>query len=293
MFLDISNISAGKFDITTLTTVKKTARTYPNQGTCVLLPLMPQENYRERIMIIGGSGNACPAKVTQTTPATNTCEILDMDTKPLGWKNVAPMANPRVMPDSVLLPDGTVLVVNGSIKGLADNGIDPVFDAEVYDLKSDKWTKLCPMRVPRLYHSGAILLPDGRVITAGKDQRWNPHEFKYPEYRLEIFSPPYLFAGPRPSILNAPAKFNYGAHLEVTTSDVYVESVALIKPGSVTHSFNHSQRYIGIRIIDRPKKNVLKLEAPPNGYVASPGYYMLFLIGDSGVPSIAKFIQLV
>jgi hypothetical protein len=290
-FLDLAT---WQFDPTLLTAVRPTARTYPAEGTCVLLPLLPDTDppYRARVLLIGGGGAACPTPSTPTTPATNSCELLDLATSPLSWHQAAAMAQPRVMPDAVLLPDGTVLVMNGSSTGVADNGINPVLQTELYDPAADTWTPLCSMRVPRLYHSTALLLPDGRVLTAGKDEVYNPDPFKYPERRIEVFSPPYLFRGPRPSITAAPAELAHGTTFDVDTpSATSVTAAALVRPGAVTHSFNTNQRYVGLRILQRLPEG-LTLQAPPDPYVAPPGHYLLFLLNSAGVPSLGRFIRL-
>ncbi len=290
-FLDLSSFT---FDATRLSTLSQTARTYPSEGTSVLLPLLPTSNppYRARVMLIGGAGVSCPTPATDTTPATATCEVLDLGQAPLAWAPAPPMSHPRVMPDSVLLPDGTVLVMNGSSTGVADNGINPVFAVERYDPSTDTWTALCPMRVPRLYHATALLLPNGRVLTSGKDVEFNPHPFHYPEYRVEIYSPPYLFHGPRPNVTSAPDTVAYGANFDVIAPDAgAVVSAALIRPGAVTHSFNQEQRYVGLSIVTA-QSGSLTLTAPPNAFVAPPGYYMLFLVNGNGVPSIGRFVKL-
>ena len=289
-FLDLATWG---FDDTILTTQSPTARTYPSTGTAVLLPLLPDASppYRARVMLIGGAGVSCPFPGLADTPATNTCELLDLGA-PLGWQHAAPMPHPRVMPDAVLLPDGTVLVVNGSSTGVADNGINPVLEADLYDPATDTWTTLGAMRVPRLYHSTALLLPDGRVLTAGKDEEFNPYPFNYPEYRIEVFSPPYLFKGPRPVIAAAPSAIGYAATFDVDTPDAgAITAAALLAPGAVTHSFNMGQRHVGLQIV-ATGTGAVSLAAPPDPHVAPPGYYMLFLLNAAGVPSIASFVHL-
>jgi hypothetical protein len=131
------------------------------------------------------------------------------------------MAQPRVMPDAVLLPDGTVFVTNGSSTGFADNGANPVYDAEIYDPRADRWTTMAPMLLPRLYHATALLLPSGQVLTAGSDSQWNPDPFHVSEYRIERYSPPYLFRGPRPTVLSAPTALRYDdtAHVRYSSAD--------------------------------------------------------------------------
>ena len=202
------------------------------------------------------------------------------------------MAEARVMPDSVLLPDGTVLVSNGSSSGFADMGAAPVFATEVFDPRSSTWSTLGSMRIPRLYHAVALLLPDARVLTAGTDGEFNPHPFHTSNYRVEIFSPPYLFRGPRPRILGHQVQLTYGEPILVQTPDANaVGSACLIRNGAVTHSFNHDQRLVGLEITGR-SSSLLTVEAPPRANLAPPGWYMLFLVSHEGVPSEASFVRI-
>lgn len=290
VFLDLHTWSFDSLTLEAASRPGRNARTYGLEGTSVLLPLLPTSTppYRARVMMIGGGG---PDPVSIRTPATNTCEILDTSVSPMSWQLVASMAQPRVMPDAVLLPDGNVLVMNGSSRGHADNGANPVWEAELYNPVMNTWTTLCAMNVPRLYHATALLLPDARVMTAGTDSVWNPDPFHEAELRLEIFSPPYLFHGARPTIIHAPDSFTYNSEFNVQTPNAaQITAVALIRCGSSTHSFNPDQRYIGLSILSRTGNN-LRLKAPPNDLIAPPGYYMLFLLRD-GIPSVARFIKL-
>ena len=288
VFLDLPT---WRFDSLTLEVSRpgRNARTYGLEGTSVLLPLLPTSSppYRARVMMIGGSG---PDLVAIRTPATNSCEILDTSISPMSWQLAASMDQPRVMPDAVLLPDGNVLVMNGSSRGQENNGANPVWEAELYNPVTNTWTTLCAMNVPRLYHAIALLLPDGRVMTAGTDSVWNPDPFHEPELRLEIFSPPYLFQGPRPRIDGAPTRLDYNEEFTVQTPNAAdITAAALIRCGSCTHSFNPDQRYVGLSILGHTSNN-LRLQAPPNALIAPPGYYMLFLL-ENGIPSVGWFMQ--
>jgi hypothetical protein len=265
-------------------------RTYPLEGTSVLLPLLPHTDppYRARMLVIGGGG----LPEARSTPATNTCEILDLNEAVPEWKSIPSMFAPRVMPDAVLLPDGTVLVMNGSSAGKADDAADPVFQSEVYDPRTNTWKLMDHTRIPRLYHATALLLPDGRVMTAGMDEEFNPDPFHYPEYRLEVFYPPYLFKDPRPEVKSLPNTTSYGAPFNVACDTAAsIQSAALLRCGAVTHSFNMEQRYVGLSIASR-SAGALTLESPPNANIAPPGYYLLFILTADGVPSIGRFIQL-
>lgn len=240
-------------------------------------------------MMIGGAGRP-PADVR--TPATSSCEILDTAAPDRAWRLAAPMAKPRVMPDAVLLPDGQVFVSNGSSTGSAEGGANPVYDAELYDPATERWASACPMGIPRLYHATSLLLPDGRVLTAGTDSQWNPDPFHAGEVRLELYSPPYLFRGARPVIEQAPAELGYGATATVRcSSSPAVSSACLIRCGSVTHSLNFDQRYVGLTVADNAD-GALTVRTPPDPYVAPPGYYLLFVLSGAGVPSVARFVRM-
>jgi hypothetical protein len=194
------------------------------------------------------------------------------------------------MPDAVLLPDRTVLVMSGSSRGFADNGANPVWDSELYDPETDTWTPMDHTTVPRLYHATALLLPDATVMTSGTDATWNPEVIPVSELRLEIFRPPYLFRGDRPTIVSAPGAADHGSVITVGTPDAAsITTVALMRNGSCTHSFNPDQRHVGLEITSR-SADELTLRMPPDGAVAPPGWYMLFLLRD-GVPSEAEFVR--
>ena len=136
---------------------------------------------------------------------------------------------------------------------------------------------------PRMYHSTALLLPDGRVLSAGQSSG------KY-ENTGEIFSPPYLFMGPRPVISTAPGTLGYGQPFTVTTPQAAsISQVALVKAGTVSHSNNFDQRYVNCTFTT--SSGTLSVTSPPNANDAPPGWYMLFLVNSTGVPSVASWVQ--
>ncbi|MGF1515898.1 MAG: galactose oxidase-like domain-containing protein [Elainellaceae cyanobacterium] len=295
----------------------KTSRTYPSEGSAVMLPLLPEKGYQARVMLIGGgvscsfvpSSNPNCGQGTPITPngnpiqtacfdkrddwpTTNTCEMLDLGDTGKGWSFTAPMKSGRVMPDAVLLPDGTVFVCSGSSTGTADVARTPVLEAEIYDPEQNKWSSVASMHVPRLYHAAAILLPSGEVMTSGTDKFYNIEPFDHAENRVEVFKPPYLFKGPRPAIASVTNQVGYGDLFSVGTPDAgSVASACFIAPGASTHSFNMQQRLVGLEISSQSGDELL-LKAPPDGNIAPPGFYMLFLVNGQGVPSEAKFVKL-
>ncbi|XTI87106.1 copper radical oxidase [Cenococcum geophilum] len=258
-------------------------RTYNRQGAFVLLPLLPGESEQTRIMVFGGGGPG--------SKATSTAEIFEFnqaDPSASVWRRPAggDMAFQRFMSDAVLLPDGTVLVVNGAAEGVADDSKQPVMAAELFNPRDESWHTLALLNRPRQYHSAALLLPDARVVISGHTEHWNPGH-KFEETTLDVYSPPYLFKGRRPTIDSAPSKMSYGTQYNITTTGD-VASVALLRAGSTTHTNNMDQRHVGLLL--RREDDQLVVTAPPSGTVAPPGYYMLFVVGPGGVPSIAKWV---
>jgi Domain of unknown function (DUF1929) len=147
------------------------------------------------------------------------------------------------------------------------------------------------MAFPRQYHSIAVLLPDGRILTAGGVDP-SPGIVERDQRSMEVFSPAYLDRGPRPVVTAAPGNVAYGASFDVESPDAGdVESVVFLRPCSVTHHTDAGQRYVRLEIVSRDP-DTLTVRAPTNGNVAPPGYYMLFLVTATGVPSEARFVRI-
>jgi hypothetical protein len=139
--------------------------------------------------------------------------------------------------------------------------------------------------IQRTYHSTAVLLPDGRVVSAGSDNG-APTQVTY-----EIYSPPYLFNGPQPVISAAPTSITYGSQFSITTANAStIASMALVHPGATTHADDFDQRYVNLTFT--VGNGTLTATAPANGNLAPPGYYMLVIVNTSGVPSVMPFLQL-
>ncbi|MGH3858069.1 Ig-like domain-containing protein, partial [Actinokineospora sp.] len=185
--------------------------------------------------------------------------------------------------NATLLPDGKVLVTGGTAAPGFNDPSGAVHAAELWDPTTEDWTTLASSSgIPRVYHSAALLLPDGRVLSTGGNG--------YPD--TEIYSPPYLFKGTRPTISSAPPSVAYGQSLFVGTPDALtISKVTMLRLSSVTHAFNESQ-YINELSFSQTTGG-LDVTAPPHGNVAPPGHYLLFILNGSVVPSVAKFVQLV
>jgi len=217
---------------------------------------------------------------TLTSGVTGTAELLNLSASTPAWQYTASMNFPRLWANSVLLADGTVLVVGGGTTGYYGG---PVLTPEIYNPVTGTWSQLAPQTAPRMYHSTALLLPDGRVLSAGQSSG------QY-ENTGEIFSPPYLFMGARPVISNAPGTLGYGQAFTVATPQAAsISRVALVKAAAVTHSNDFDQRYVTCTFTI--SGGTLLVTSPPNANYAPPGWYMLFLVNSTGVPSVASWVQ--
>ncbi|MGH9867891.1 MAG: galactose oxidase-like domain-containing protein [Candidatus Polarisedimenticolia bacterium] len=237
------------------------------QGTSVMLP--PGNN---KFMILGGRdrGQADPL-------ATATAEILDVDAPEPEWRFTTPMGERRMNLNTVILPDATVLVAGGT----SDENITPALTAQIFDPATETWKVVAPMATHRGYHSTALLLPDGRVLWAGANGN----------YTAEVYSPPYLFRGPRPTISFAPSSAQYGQPFIVMTPEApSIAKVVLMRAGSPTHAFDVAQRYVPLSFT--AGAGSLDVVTPNEPNIAPPGYYMLFLVDGAGIPSVASFVHL-
>jgi hypothetical protein len=208
------------------------------------------------------------------------------------------MAYGRRQNNLTVLADGTVLVTGGDSSGapLVDLNAG-VYAAELWNPATGQWTTLSNMQVTRQYHSTALLLPDGRVLSAGGGICGTCDTVGYLNKNAEIFSPPYLFAkdgsgslAPRPTVAAAPGTVTEGTQFSVSTPDAAsINKVALVKLGAVTHSNNMEQRYAPLSFT--AGTGTLTVTAPANINIAPPGYYMLFIVNSAGVPSVAPILS--
>ena len=197
------------------------------------------------------------------------------------------MAFRRRHVNATLLPTGDVLVTGGTAGPGMNDVPGSVHQAEIWNPTTGTWKTLAANSIDRIYHSTAILLPDARVLVAGSGERATNTD----EFDAEIFSPPYLFRGSRPTLSSVPAALQYGSSFAVGTPDAgSIARVTLVRPGSVTHAINMSQRFISLAF--QPNAGGLSVTAPANGNLAPPGDYLLFLVSADGVPSVGRFVNL-
>ena len=238
-----------------------------------------------KILKTGTSASPDAASV----PSAATAYVLDMTQATAAWTQVPSMNFARTYHTMVLLPDGNVLVTNGGPTTAPTAVTTAVLQAEMWSPATQQFSRLASMVAPRLYHSTALLMPDGRVLVAGGGRN---HDFSDPTDQLsaEIYSPPYLYKGARPVISAAPSATHYATNFSIITPDAaQITSAALIRLGAVTHAFDQNQRYVPLTF--QQATGGLTVQSPSSANLAPPGYYMLFIVNATGVPSVASMIQ--
>jgi len=222
-----------------------------------------------KIVVMGGAD-----------PPKATAEVIDLNAPAPVWRAVASMSVARRHLNATLLPDGTVLASGGTSGPGHNNETTPVFHAELWNPTTETFTRMASASIPRLYHSSALLLPDGRVLVTGGDN--------YPQ--TEVFSPPYLFKGARPTVSGVPAALGYGQRITVQSPNAAdIGKVTLIAMPSVTHAFDMNQRLNNLRFTKG--NGTLEITGPDNANLAPPGLYMMFAVNSAGVPSVASIVK--
>jgi hypothetical protein len=220
-----------------------------------------------------------------------------IDTATNQTTDTSPMIYRRTQHNLTILADGSVLATGGNSDGAKLISMDAgIYRPEIWSPETGQWREMNDMQVNRQYHSIALLLPDGRVLSAGGGYCGDCLEVGYEEQNAEIFSPPYLFAegdtpAIRPLMGGAPDTVDYADVFPVATDQAAsIARVHLIKLGAVTHSQNQDQRLVPLAFTI--SSGALQLTAPDNRYAAPPGHYLLYLVNDAGVPSQGHIIKL-
>jgi hypothetical protein len=216
-----------------------------------------------------------------------TAEIIDLNEAGPVWRATSSLAFARRHLNLTVLPTGEVLATGG-VAGADFNDVSkPVHAAEVWNPATGQWTTLASNATTRGYHGTSLLLPDGRILNAGSGEGAGAPD----EFNAELFSPPYLSRGARPTITSAPAEVGYGSQFRIETPDAAaIGSVSLIRLGAVTHAFDQNQRFQRLAFTADPAG--LTVTAPTSSNRAPPGHYMVFILNGADVPSVAKIVRL-
>jgi hypothetical protein len=233
-----------------------------------------------RVLVVGG-GNAAQSA---------TAQLINLSTLSPSWGGSFPLLQARVHPNVVLLPDGTAFICGG----MEETGTPPTGGpCELYDPAAGTLSEMAEVNYPRHYHSVALLLPSGKVMVAGGASAGGCSLSV--NNTIELFSPPYLYRGARPTISLLPNLVHHGDEFEIETPDAdNIVRVALVRPMAVTHQTDSEQRVISLPLVQSGADRLTATMPDglnPHG-IAPRGYYMLFILNASGVPSEGKFIFL-
>ncbi|KAL5750650.1 hypothetical protein ACOSP7_025253 [Xanthoceras sorbifolium] len=294
------------------------SRNYPSSGSSVILPLDHTNNFqRVEVLVCGGAASGAYRAVEQGRflKGLSSCGRMVITGNRHKW-NMENMPGPRLLNDMLILPTGHILIINGAKRGCGgwNNAADPSLQPYLYKPKKipgRRFSVLMSTKIARMYHSSAIVLPDGRILVAGGNpyRRYTLRNVTYPtELRLQEFTPHYMdrqFHSWRPG--NVSIVYNdkmygvkYGEEFNVQfrllgrrPSNMVFTAYA---PPFTTHSVSMNQRMLRLRC----KNMVLTedgwlnavLEAPPSPNIAPSGYYLLTVV-NRGIPSISHWVRFI
>ncbi|KAI9346262.1 hypothetical protein BDR26DRAFT_856168 [Obelidium mucronatum] len=322
-------LEANTVEIASLPAIDHAPWIYPHTPTAFLLPLKESSNYTATVMICGGTKNS-------SRFASADCYSIQPDIQGAKWVAMPNMPHARLMPDSAVLPDGTIMLTNGDGWGQAGSnggesnfGAAPVLATDIYDPVTNSWSTVGTSTVPRMYHSGVVLLEDATVITTGSEMAnyldfWGTPSAVGPvdamasvtgagakpecypsgkqvctlpyEMRIERFTPPYLSNNlPRPilSPLEKGTKFVYGSTVgvQINPTGAPVSRITFVRYTTTTHSTNTDQRMIEPNLLFLNSTYAV-FKIPPTGNIAPPGNYHMFALTKDGTPSVGQTVLL-
>ncbi|MGH3933596.1 MAG: galactose oxidase-like domain-containing protein [Pseudonocardiaceae bacterium] len=242
-----------------------------------------------KVIYIGGGNDRT------TDVPTAAAEVIDLNSDPPVWRQIAPMHFRRRQHNATILADGSVLVTGGT-RGPGFNDLSPgqpVHVAELWDPVTGEWKELAAENVDRCYHGTTVLLPDATVLSAGSGEFVvgdRPNDPRDTHRDAQIFHPPYLFRGPRPVITDGPGEIAYGETFSLEISGSDVGKVTWIRLASATHSFDENQRINVLRFSLEGTR--VTVTAPERPEICPPGHYLLFVLSKAGVPSHARIVRI-
>jgi hypothetical protein len=240
----------------------------------------------QRMMIVGGGG------IGDSGRSTGRVDLIDLDDPSPTYRPGPDLPEGTRYPNLVTLPDDTTLITGGA-SDYRGRGASTNHTARIFHPDTNRLALAADPLVGRNYHSAAVLLPDGRVITMGSNPLYSDQKNTITapfEQRLEIFTPPYLFRGPRPTLTDGPAAVARGQAAAFATPDAArITTARLIKPSAVTHVTNLEQRSIALEMVRAADSVTVTVPDLPT--LVPPGDYLLFVSDDTGVPSVGRWVR--
>ncbi|MFF2643071.1 galactose oxidase-like domain-containing protein [Streptomyces niveus] len=257
------------------------ADTMETSATVMLPPAQDQ-----RFMVIGGGG------VGESEKSSEKSRLVDLkDDKP-EFKDGAALDKGTRYPSASLMPDDSVLVTGGAEDYRGRSGSN-ILEARMYDPKAGEYKRVADPQVGRNYHSGSLLLPDGRVMIFGSDSLYADKANTKPgvfEQRIEIYTPPYLFRDSKPALSDGPKRIERGGSGVFKTKDAAsLKSARLLRPSAVTHVTDVEQRSIALDM--EKTADGIEVTVPENTALVPSGWYMMFVTDDKGTPSEGVWVE--
>lgn len=275
----------GVWDLATNKFTKIPGLSDPDQmETSATVRLPPAQD--EKFMVIGGGG------VGESDKSSEKSRLVDLKDADPRFKDGASLDEGTRYPSASLLPDDSLLVTGGSDDYRGRSGSN-VLQARLYDAASDTYKRVADPAVGRNYHSGSVLLPDGRVMIFGSDSLYSDKANTRPgvfEQRIEIYTPPYLYRDSRPELTAGPKSVKRGGTAMFTTNQAStIKSAKLMRPSAVTHVTDTDQRSVALDL--KQTDGGISVTVPKNRALVPSGWYMLFVTDDKGTPSEGTWVE--
>ncbi|MBO0918779.1 kelch motif-containing protein [Streptomyces laculatispora] len=275
----------GVWDLATNKFTKIPGLSDPDQmETSATVRLPPAQD--EKFMVIGGGG------VGESDKSSEKSRLVDLSDADPRFKDGASLDEGTRYPSASLLPDDSLLVTGGS-DDYRGRGGSNVLQARLYEAASDSYKRVADPAVGRNYHSGSVLLPDGRVMIFGSDSLYSDKANTRPgvfEQRIEIYTPPYLYRDARPELTAGPKRVQRGATAVFTTNQAStIKSAKLMRPSAVTHVTDTDQRSVALDL--KKTDGGISVTVPENRALVPSGWYMLFVTDDKGTPSEGTWVE--
>lgn len=239
-----------------------------------------------KYLITGGGSGFNSYDPENPKPSQKTVRLLDMTNDTPAWSNAGDLNFARSFHNVTMLPTGKALAIGGSTT-VNDYATTGTLTTEQWDPATNTWAQMASPSKPRMYHSISMLLPDGRVLSSGGGRLAPAPD----QFNAQIYSPSYLFQGPRPTISSLPATIGHNATMElVTPNAAEISKISFVSLASVTHTADWNQRFMELPFTRNG--DTLTVNTPVNTSLAPENYYMVFAVNSNGVPSEAKIVKL-
>ncbi len=239
-----------------------------------------------KFLITGGGADFNSYQPDNPTPSQRQSRVLDMTSGSPVWSNAGTMNSARSFHNVTMLPTGQGLAIGGA-SVVSDFATSGPLTAELWNPATATWTQAASPAKPRMYHSISMLMPDGRVLSAGGGRLAPAPD----QLNMQMYSPPYLFKGTRPTIASLPATMGFSSTVDLVSPQAAdITKVSLVSLASVTHTADWNQHFVDLSFTRTG--DTLTINTPNSANLAPPNYYMVFAVNSNGVPSTAKIVKL-